>query len=69
MQKFPQPSEDEAQVVAYGAHDSVDLVAETAFEEVPPQVAVDFVVADDGLDGRAAAVFSFDLTKDAAFLP
>ena len=37
-QKFPQPLEDEAKVVADGAHDGVDLVAEAAVQEVTAQM-------------------------------
>ncbi len=33
-QKFPRPFEDEAEVVADGAHNGVDLVAIAALEEV-----------------------------------
>ena len=51
MQEFPQPLEDEAQVVADGAHDGVDLVAVSALEEVAAQVAVGFAMTDDGFDG------------------
>ncbi len=50
-QSFPQLLEDEAQVVADGAHDDVDLVAEAAFQEVAAQVAVGLATADDGFDG------------------
>ena len=67
-QEFPQPLEDEAQVVADGAHDGVDLVAVVAVQEVAAQVAVGLAMADDGLDGGAAPEFAFDLTMDAAFL-
>jgi len=33
-QRFPQPLEDEAEVVTDGALDGIDMAAETAFEEV-----------------------------------
>ncbi len=67
-QEFPQPLEDEAEVVADGAHDGVDLVAEAAFEEVSAQVTVGLAVADDGLDGGSPSELASDLTVDAALL-
>ena len=39
-QKVPQPLEDEAEVVADGAHDGVDPIAETALEEVSVRMTV-----------------------------
>ncbi len=64
-----EPPEDEAHVVADGAHDGVDLVAEAAVQEVSVQMAIGFAVTDDGLDGGAAPEFLFDLPVDAALLP
>ncbi len=67
-QEFPQPLEDEAEVVADGAHDGVDLVAVAALEEVSGQVAVGFAMADDGLYGGSASEFLLDLAVNAALL-
>ena len=66
---MPQPFEYEAQVVADGAHDGVDLVAEAAVQEVSAQMAVRLAVSDDGFDGGAPPQFLLDLAMDAAFLP
>ena len=68
-QEFPQPLEDEAQVVADGAHDGVDLVAVSALEEVAAQVAVGFAMTDDGFDGGSPSELLLDLSMDAALLP
>ena len=65
---MPQPSEDEAEVVAGGAHDGVDLVAGAAFEEVSAQAAVGFAIADHRLDGRSSPQLLFDLAVYAALL-
>ena len=67
-QKFPQPLEDKAQVVADGAHDGVDVVAEAAFEEVAAQVAVGLAMSDDGFDGGPSPQLLLDLAMDAALL-
>ena len=67
-QEFPQPLEDESEVVADGAHDGVDLVSEAALEEVSPQMAVCLAVSDDGFDGGSPPEFFFDLAVHAAFL-
>ena len=67
-QKFPQPLEDEARVVADGVDDGVDVVAEAAFEEVSAQATVGFAMADDGFDGRSSPEFLLDLAVDAALL-
>ncbi len=68
-QEFPQPLEDEAQVVADGAHDGVDVVAEASMQEVAAQMAVGLAMSDDGLDGGSSPQFLLDLSVDAAFLP
>jgi len=67
-QKFPQPPEDEAEVVADGAHDGVDVVSAAAVQEVSAQVAVGFAMADDGFDGGSPPEFLPDLAVDAAVL-
>ena len=66
---MPQPPEDEAEVVANGAHHGVDLVAEASFEEVSVEMAVGFTMADDRLDGGAPPQLLLDLAVNAAFLP
>jgi len=66
-QKFPQAFKDEAQVVADGAHDGVELVAEAAFEEVSAKMAVGFAMAEGGFDGGPPPQFASDLAMDAAF--
>ena len=67
-QEFLQPLEDEAEVVADGAHDGVDLIAEAALEEVSAQMAVCLAVSDDGFDGGSPPEFVLDLPVDAALL-
>ena len=67
-QKLSQPFEDEAQVLAYGAHDGVELVALAALEEVAAQMAVGFAMADHRFDGGAPPQFLFNLAMDAALL-
>ncbi len=67
-QEFPQPLEDEAEVVADGAHDGVDLVAAASVQEVAPQMAVGFAMADDGLYGGSASEFLLDLAVNATLL-
>ena len=52
-QNFPQPFEEEAEVVAHGGHDSVDMIAKAAFEEVSREMTAGFAMADDGLGRRA----------------
>ena len=60
-QKFPQPLEDEAEVVADGAHDGVDSVAVTALEEVAPEMAVHLAMTDNEFDGGSAPELLLDL--------
>ena len=67
-QEFPQPLEDETQVVTDGAHDGVKLVAVAALEKVAPQMAVHLAMADDGFDGGSPPEFASDLAVNAAFL-
>ena len=67
-QEGPQPLEDQAEVVAGGGEDGVGLIAVSAFEEVAAEMAVGLEVADDGLDGRAAAELTLDGAVDAALL-
>ena len=50
-----------AQVVADGAHDGVEVIAVSAFEEVSAQMAIGFAMADDGLDGGAPPQFLLDV--------
>ncbi len=68
-QEFPQPLENEAEVVADGAHDGVDVVAEAAVQEVAAEMAVGLAVSDDRFDGGSSSQLLFDLSVDAAFLP
>lgn len=49
-QKLPEPSEDQAQVVADGAEEGVCAIALASVQEVSIQVAVRLGVADHGLD-------------------
>ena len=44
------------------------MIAVSAFEEVAAEMAVGLEVADDGLDGRAAAELTLDGAVDAALL-
>ena len=67
-QESPQPPEDKAKIVADGAHDGVDVVAETPFQEVAPQMSVGLAMTDDRFDGGPPLEFLFDLTMDAALL-
>ncbi len=52
---MPHLFEDEAEVVADGAHDGVYLVCETSLEEVPAPVAIFLVVSDDRPNRRSPA--------------
>ncbi len=61
---MPQPLEDEAQVVADGAHDGVDPVAEAAVQEVSAEVAIGLAMTDGG----SPSELLLDLPMDAAFL-
>ncbi len=67
-QKKLQPPEEEAEVVADGAHHGVDLVAEPAVRVVPVEMAVALAVADDGLDGASSPELLFDLAVHTALL-
>ncbi len=67
-QESLQPLEDEAEVVADGAHDGVDLVAAAAVQEVSPKMAIGLAVADDGFDGGSPPEFLLELPVDAALL-
>jgi len=64
--EFPEPVEDEAEVVSDGGHDGVDLVALASLEEVSGQMAIGFAMSDDGLDGGPPPEFLFDLSMNAA---
>jgi hypothetical protein len=54
-QKHPQPSKDEAEIVADCAEDDVDGVAGSAFAITTTEVAVGLDVADCGFDGGVGA--------------
>jgi hypothetical protein len=54
-QEGPEVGEDLAEVVAAGAEDNEDGVAEPALESAAGEAAVGLHVADLGLDGTAAA--------------
>src|SRR3954447_12409590 len=63
-----QPGTEQAEVVARGGEDEVDRIAFRAAQEVAAEMAVAFQVADDGLDGAAAASLAADGGRDAALL-
>lgn len=67
-QEFPQLLEDEAKVLADGAHDDVDLIAKAADEDVAAEMAVGFAMSDNGLEGRSAPELFLDLAGHAALL-
>ena len=52
-QQNPQPSEDEAEVVADGGEDDVGGVALAALEIASPEMALGLHVADHRFDGGA----------------
>ena len=60
-----QPGEQSSEVVAGGGEDGVGGVAEGALEEVAAHAVLSLGVADDGLNGRAAAEFALDGVGDA----
>lgn len=55
--------------MADGGKNDVDGVALTALEIAAAEMAFALHVADDRLDGGAAAEFTFDRAEDAALLP
>lgn len=67
-QKSLQPPEQEGEVVAGGGQDGIDGVALPAGEVVAAHPMLGLDVADDGLDGGAAAHLARDGRDDAAFL-
>jgi len=67
-QKHLQPGEDASEVVADGGEDGVCGVAGGALEVAAVEMAFGLHVTDHGLDGGAAAQFTFDDTEDAALL-
>ena len=54
--------------MAGAGEDGVDGITVDAEQEVPPEVTIGLHVADDGLDGGAAAQLAADGGRDAAFL-
>jgi len=56
------------EIVIDGAHDGVDLVANSALEKVAGEMVIGFAVADDVLDGGAAPEIFLDLVVNVAFL-
>ncbi|KDM67803.1 hypothetical protein ACIDI_24c00300 [Acidiphilium sp. JA12-A1] len=54
--------------MAGAGEDGVDGITVDAEQEVSPQMAIGLHVADDGLDGGAAAQLAADGGGDAAFL-
>ena len=58
----------QAEVVAGGGEDGVDGVARAEPEIVAAHAVLGFEMADDGLDGGAAAQFALDLVGHAPFL-
>ena len=67
-QKKPQPVEEEAEVVSGGGEDGVDGVALGTGEVVAVHAVAVLDVADDGLDGGAAAHLALDSGRHAALL-
>ena len=67
-QRERQPGQQPPEVVAGGGEDGVDRVALLACEVIAAHPMLAFGVADDRLDGRAAAQLAFDLVGDAPLL-
>src|SRR3712207_5933705 len=63
-----QPGAEQAEVVSRRGEDEVGGVALRAEQEVAAEVAIGLHVADDGLDGVAAAPLAADGGRDAALL-
>ena len=61
-----QPAEEATEVVASGGEDGIGGIALAAPEVVPAHAMLGFEMADDRLDGRAAAQLAFDLGPPAA---
>jgi hypothetical protein len=66
--KPDQPSAEEAKIVADAGEDGVDSITFDAEQEVSTEMAIGFHVADDRLDGGAAAQLAADGGGDAALL-
>ena len=65
---FFQPFEEEAEVVADGTHENIDVVSEVSFEEVSIQVAIGFAMSDDSFYCGSSPQLLFNLAVDAALL-
>src|SRR5947207_12795617 len=63
-QKFSQPGEDTAEVIAYGREDDVGGVAGAAFEIAAAKVSFSLQMADHRLDGGAAPQLALDDAED-----
>ena len=67
-QKFSQPCEDEAKVVADGGEDGVCGIAIAALKVAAAEMPVGFHVADHGFDGGAPSQLALDGAEHAALL-
>ena len=67
-QKFSEPCEDEAEVVANGGEDGVCGIAIEALEVAAAEMAVVLHVTDDGFDGGAPSQLALDGAEHAALL-
>jgi hypothetical protein len=67
-QNHPQPSEDEAEIVADGAQDGIGRVAFAALQVATAEMAICFHMTDHRLDGGATSELAFDATEHATLL-
>src|SRR4029079_4119517 len=67
-QKSPQPSENQAEVVANCAQNRVGRIAFAALEIAAAEVAVGFHMSDDCFDRGATSQLALDHTEDTAAL-
>src|SRR5260370_35552855 len=67
-QQKPQPSDEEAEVVAGGGQKRVDGIALAVAQIVTAHAVLGFEMADDGLDSGPSAHLTLDLRRDAQLL-
>lgn len=68
VQQELQPADEATEVVAGGGEDGIGGIAVAMPEIVPAHPMFGFEMADDRLDGRAAAHFAFDLGRHPPLL-
>ena len=67
-QQKPEPADQAAEVVAGGGKDGIVGIALAEPEIVATHAVLGFEMADNGLDGRPAAQFAFDLGRHPSLL-